>query len=91
MRTGENDILTKWIEQLQARGHSASKQRVWIMRALSQQREIADMENFWLTLRQQHKISWATFYSFIRLAVKENWLKKCGKHPTQTRYHLAID
>ncbi|KGE12354.1 hypothetical protein [Sphingobacterium deserti] len=82
---------SKWIQQLKDRGHSASRQRILIMTALSQKRVIDDMESFWLELRQEHAISWATFYSFIRLAVKENWIAKHGKVSTYARYQLLID
>ncbi|TDS07470.1 hypothetical protein [Sphingobacterium paludis] len=81
----------KWIQELKDRGHAASRQRILIMTALSEKRVIHDMESFWLELRQEHPISWATFYSFIRLAVKEKWIAKQGKVSTYARYKVLVD
>lgn len=82
--------LSHWIKQLQDRGHIASKQRILIMEALAQQREIEDMEDFWIALRQKHRVSWGTFYNFIRLALKEQWIEK-GTDPTRAaRYQVVL-
>ncbi|PRD55815.1 hypothetical protein C5749_00515 [Sphingobacterium gobiense] len=91
MKVNDHTTLQVWIAQLRERGHIASKQRILIMQALFQQREIADMEDFWIALRQQHPVSWATFYNFIRLALKENWIKKETGTSNYTRYQILID
>lgn len=83
--------LQSWIIQLRDRGHIASKQRILIMEALFQQREITDMEDFWVALRQKHRISWATFYNFIRLALKENWIEKDLQASRTARYQINLD
>lgn len=90
MHTTDETSLYRWIAQLQERGHFASKQRILIMTALCTHKEINDMESFWLALRQEHRISWATFYSFIRLAVKEKWISKLGNTSTYARYELLL-
>jgi len=90
MEATDRTPLHGWIQQLQNRGHIASKQRILIMEALFEQREIMDMENFWIALRQKHRVSWATFYNFIRLAVKENWIAKNSHATTCARYRLLV-
>ncbi|MBD1426460.1 hypothetical protein [Sphingobacterium arenae] len=91
MKVHEQTRLHGWIAQLRERGHIASKQRIVIMEALFQQREIADMEDFWIGLRQKHPVSWATFYNFIRLALKENWIGKDIHTSRCARYQILID
>ncbi|WP_437917727.1 hypothetical protein [Sphingobacterium sp. LRF_L2] len=91
MKSIDDKKLYQWVDQLRERGHTASKQRILIMQALFAHPIIEDIETFWITLRQEHRISWATFYSFIRLAVKEKWLAKQGPSSTYARYHLLID
>lgn len=88
---GNNSRLQQWIALLQAKGHVASKRRILIMQALYQKKKIEDMEFFWLELRQEHHISWATFYSFVRLALKEQWLRKSFDQENTVTYLLHIE
>lgn len=89
-RSPYQNIVEQWKDYLSRKGLISSKQRILIMQALSQQTVIEDMEEFWLQLRHSHKISWATFYSFIRLSVQEKWLLKEGHNNSDVRYVLAI-
>ena len=91
MNANEHTTLQHWITELRERGHIASKQRIAIMEALYEQREIADMEDFWIELRQKHPVSWATFYNFIRLAMKEHWIEKSTEAPSSHRYQIILD
>lgn len=84
------EVVQVWKEQLQHKGLLPSKQRLIIMQALSQQTEVEDLEALWLQLRHRHKVSWATFYSFIRLSVQEKWLLKEGDTNSEARFILTV-
>lgn len=57
----------KMYNALLKRGHVISAQRRILIEALCEQQSINDIEAFWMKLRIQHGISWATVYTNIRL------------------------
>lgn len=72
------EFMGLWKQKFQARGLVLSSKRQVIIAAIVAQGGINDVEGFWLELRQEHKISWATYYGFIRIFKQEEWLIKHG-------------
>jgi len=68
----------KMYSALMNRGYVISAQRRILIEALCEQRRVYDIEAFWMKLRLQHGISWATVYTNIRLLVEIGLVRKDG-------------
>lgn len=70
------------LRRLRLQGYQTGFRRIIIIQELCRLDRIESAEDFWLLLRQQHGISWATVYTNLRLLLnmglieKETGLKK---------------
>lgn len=64
------------INELKARGYILSGKRLIIIQELCRRNRIDSAEDFWLSIREQHGISWATVYTNLRLLVKTGLMEK---------------
>jgi Fe2+ or Zn2+ uptake regulation protein len=87
------------LRQLRQRGYQTGFRRMIIIQELCRLDRIESAEDFWLLLRAQHGISWATVYTNLRLLLnmglreKEAGMKKsCAyrlvrlEHPSMPGY-----
>ncbi|WDF70722.1 transcriptional repressor [Sphingobacterium oryzagri] len=55
------------ISAMQEKGIIISQKRIWIVEAICRAGNVCDVEEFWLSLRKRHPISWATTYNTLRV------------------------
>lgn len=69
------------IAHLKEQGYSVGGRRMIIIQELCKRNRIENAEDFWLSLREEHGISWATVYTNLRLLVKMGIMEKApGPH-----------
>ena len=84
-----NCIKEQIFDYLIKHGYIISMQRRVLIDALCELKEISDIEDFWINLRMQHPISWATVYTNINLLMKAGWLKKDGRSINHSVYRIT--
>lgn len=74
---------------LHDKGLSVSKQRAIIINELCKYPEIDSVDNFWLDLRKNYSISYATTYSTIRFLNKHGVLEKYKTDSRSSTFRLT--
>lgn len=82
-------LKEKITDSLLKRGYVISPQRKILIAALCEEQEIADVEKFWITLRSQHDISWATVYNNIKLLIHSGWILREGNSAQKSIYRIV--
>jgi len=86
MTQTKHTILTKLAE----RGYTLSQQRLVIIDKLCDKCFIDDIDDFWISLRQHHAISWSTVHKTIRLLENIGCITKATMCKRQQRYLLTV-
>ncbi len=73
------------------RGYLVSQQRRIIMEALCRERRIDDVEDFWISLRERHPISWSTVHTTVKLLTQVGVLSVHPVGKRGQRYTLVFD
>ncbi|SEM00350.1 pentatricopeptide repeat domain-containing protein (PPR motif) [bacterium A37T11] len=74
------------MEGLARQGYLISQQRRILIAALCAAGSVDDVEAFWMQLRQQYGISWATVYTNLNLLARHGWLIRSGRGPRSYTY-----
>lgn len=59
--------MSNMMTLLTDKGYLVSQQRRIVMEALCRKRQIDDVEDFWISLRERHPISWSTVHTTVKL------------------------
>ncbi|HMR18952.1 MAG TPA: transcriptional repressor [Sphingobacterium sp.] len=87
MEQTRNTILTL----LTDKGYIISQQRRIIIDSLCAIQYIGSIDDFWLRLRQQHRIGWATVYNTIRLLEEEGCVIPTLCKDRQKHFVLCVE
>lgn len=82
----KNTILTK----LTDKGYTISQQRLLIIDRLCNSQFFDNIDDFWISLRQKHPISWSTVHKTIRLLEKLGYITRLKNNRRQQRYFLTL-
>lgn len=64
------------VSRLRQHGYQLGLRRMIIIQELCRLNRIESAEDFWLILREQHGISWATVYTNLRILVSIGLMEK---------------
>lgn len=73
------------------RGYLVSQQRRIILEALCRERQINDVEAFWIALREKHPVSWSTVHTTVKLLTQVGVLTPYPVGKRGQAYTLTID
>ena len=77
------------LRQLRQQGYQTGFRRIIIIQELCRLDRIESAEDFWLLLRQQHGISWATVYTNLRLLLNMGLIEKEAGLKKSCAYRLV--
>lgn len=86
MEAIQNNILSL----LASEGYVISPKRRLIVAALCRERQIDDVEAFWIALRKQHAISWSTVFTTFRLLERTGCLIRTFGDKRNQHYILTM-
>ena len=90
MESAHKKLQNQLSNSLLRKGYHISKQREIIIEALCKEQEIKNIELFWLNLRREHAISYATVYKNIGILLQHGWLVKEGQNVADAVYRLSL-
>ncbi len=80
LSTQTSEALARQIMNgLSSQGYLISQQRRILIGALCAVGSVDDVEAFWMQLRQEYGISWATVYTNLNLLARHGWLVRAGR------------